>query len=133
MKLAPEPALPAQPLPPAAWWVHLLFWALVCLTVVMSLLPVEQLPQEVHFWDKAQHALGFAALGFLGLQVGTRRPLRMGVALALLGLAIEWAQSLTGWRQGDWQDWLADVVGLVLGWLCLAVWRWLRLKMVDLR
>ena len=63
----------------------------------MSLLPVEQLPQEVHFWDKAQHALGFSALGFLGLQVGARRPLRMWVALALLGLGIGLFAVLGGW------------------------------------
>ena len=104
---------------PAAWWVRGLFWALVLLTVVMSLIPVEQLPQEVHFWDKAQHALGFAALAFLGLQVGARRPLVALLALAGLGLCIEGAQSLTGWRQGDWQDWVADLVGLALGWLAL--------------
>lgn len=103
----------------APWWVRLLFWALVCVTVVMSLLPVEQLPQAAHFWDKAQHALGFAALAFMGLQVGARRPLGTLVALAVLGMGIEGAQSLTGWRQGDWQDWLADVVGLALGWQAL--------------
>jgi VanZ family protein len=127
-----KPRAPTLVPPAAAWWVQLLFWALVCVTVVMSLLPVEQLPQAAHFWDKAQHALGFAALAFLGLQVGARRPLGTLLALAVLGLGIEWAQSLTGWRQGDWQDWLADVVGLVLGWHGLALSRWLRLRMVEL-
>ena len=69
--------------------------------------------------DRANVALGFAALAFLGLQVGARRPLVTLVALAGLGLGIEAAQSLTGWRQGDWQDWAADLVGLALGWLAL--------------
>lgn len=128
-----KPIGPAPQPPAAAWWVQLLFWALVSVTVVLSLLPGEQLPQELHFWDKAQHALGFAGLAFLGLQVGARRPLRTLAALALFGLGIEWAQSLTGWRQGDWQDWLADLVGLLMGWPCLALWRWLSLKVVELR
>lgn len=107
------------------WWLHLLFWSVVVLTVVLSLLPVEQLPREVHFWDKAQHALGFAALGFLGLQVGARRPVLTLIGLVALGACIEIAQSLTGWRDGDGLDWLADVVGLGLGWLALLAWRWL--------
>lgn len=110
--------------PPASGWVRLLFWALVCGTVVMSLLPVAQLPQAVVFWDKAQHALGFAALAFLGLLVGARRPWRTLAALALLGLGIEAAQSLTPWRQGDWLDWLADLLGLALGAVCLGLVRW---------
>ena len=38
------------------------FWALVVLTTVMSLMPNEQVPSSLVFWDKAQHTLGFAAL-----------------------------------------------------------------------
>jgi VanZ family protein len=114
-----KPTAQALQPPEAAWWVRWLFWALVGITLVLSLLPVEQLPREVHFWDKAQHALGFAGLSFLGLRVGASRPRLTLVALALLGLGIEWAQSLTGWRQGDWQDWLADLVGLAMGWQAL--------------
>jgi VanZ family protein len=42
------------------------------------------------------------------------------LGLVLLGAGIELAQWLTGWRQGDWQDWIADCVGLVMGYFA---WR----------
>ncbi len=32
----------------------------------------------------------------------------------MLGVGIEYAQHLTGWRQGDWADWLADCVGVAI-------------------
>mgnify|MGYP006157421105 CR=1 FL=1 len=64
----------------------------------------------------AQHALGFAGLTFLGVLAYARWPLRVLAGLALLGLCIEVAQSLTGWRHGDGWDWLADLVGLKAYW-----------------
>jgi hypothetical protein len=56
--------------------------------------------------DKAQHALGFAGLAFLGLMAypGRVRVRVLMLGLALFGAGIELAQWLTGWRQGDWQD-----------------------------
>jgi len=39
------------------------FWALATAITVLSLTPVEHLPPQVFdWWDKAQHALGFALL-----------------------------------------------------------------------
>jgi VanZ family protein len=43
----------------------------------------------------------------------------LGVLLCLQGVAIEVLQHWGGYRFGDWQDALADAVGVVLG-LCLA-------------
>lgn len=86
----------------------------------MTLAPAEQLPSAFNFWDKAQHALGFAALAFLGLMAYPHRIWRVVLGLVLFGVAIECAQAMTGWRTGDGQDWLADCVGVGLGYL---VWR----------
>lgn len=83
-------------------------------TVWLSLVPVDQVPSAFNFWDKAQHALGFAALAFTGLLSYPRHFRRLIPSLILLGLGIEYAQYLTGWRQGDWADWLADCVGLAI-------------------
>jgi VanZ family protein len=95
---------------------RLLFWLLLLLTLWFSLIPGNQVPSQLHFWDKAQHALGFAGLAFLGLRAYPDRIRQLMFGLMLLGAGIECAQALTGWRQGDWADWLADCVGLLMGY-----------------
>lgn len=99
------------------------FWVLLLSVAVMSLLPGEKLPAfTATIWDKAQHAGGYAALAALGLWAyGGRVPIvRLMLALTAFGIGIEFAQSATGWRQGDVQDALANTAGLAVGWL---VWR----------
>lgn len=98
------------------------FWLLVAVCSVMSLLPGEQIPSTLVFWDKAQHALGFAALAVLGLLAYPLAASRVMLGLLLFGVAIECAQAMTGWRQGDWMDALADAVGIAAGAGALAVW-----------
>lgn len=102
------------------------FWLLVVLTVVMSLIPVEQVPSTLVFWDKAQHALGFAALAVLGLLAYPKGGPHVLVGLLVLGVAIECAQALTGWRHGDWMDGLADAVGIAVGTGAMAMWARIR-------
>jgi len=106
----------------ALFW-KLSFWLLVLVTLWLSLIPAVQVPSAFHFWDKAQHALGFAAQAFLGLLAYPVRIRLLMSGLALLGAGIECAQWMTGWRQGDLQDWVADCVGLVIGVLA---WRLMR-------
>jgi VanZ family protein len=103
---------------PSLVW-KLSFWSLLVLTLWLSLIPVSQLPSELHFWDKAEHALGFAGLGFLGCLSYPGRTRWVVVGLVLFGAAVECAQALTGWRTGDWADWVADCVGLALGMAAL--------------
>ncbi len=100
----------------------LAFWTLAALTMLMSLMPHDQVPRTLVFWDKAQHALGFAALALLGLLAYPAKLQSVVFGLLLWGVVIECAQALTGWRQGDWQDWLADAVGIGLGCLVMAGW-----------
>ena len=99
---------------------RLSLWLLVLVTLWLSLIPVDQIPSAFSFWDKAQHAFGFAVLACLGLLAYPGRIRSLLFGLALLGVAIECAQRLTGWRFGDWQDWVADCVGIALGY---AAWR----------
>ncbi|MGB4583516.1 MAG: VanZ family protein [Rhodoferax sp.] len=96
------------------------FWSLVLITLWLSLIPADQVPSAFHFRDKAQHALGFTGLALLGLMAYPGRIRLLMLGLALLGACIEVAQWMTGWRQGDWQDWVADCVGLVMVY---SVWR----------
>lgn len=74
-------------------------------------------------WDKANHTLAFAALAFVGVWALWQRPrqwLLLCVALLAYGGFIEIAQSFTPTRQADWQDVLADGVGIAVG--LLAAW-----------
>ena len=92
------------------------FWALALCVAVLSLMPTNYLPaQAFSLWDKAQHALAFTALASLGLLAYPRQPWRVAIALLAFGGAIELAQAATGWRYGEWSDWLADAVGLAAG------------------
>lgn len=98
------------------------FWALMLCVTVLSLMPTAYLPPQVFsLWDKAQHALAFTALALLGLRAYPRRLWHLALGLLVLGGGIELAQAATGWRHGEWGDWLADAVGLALG--ALLTWR----------
>lgn len=93
------------------------FWFTLLLVAILSLSPPAYLPSPVFsLWDKAQHAAAFAALAFLGLQAHTSRVRwQLVIALLALGGAIELAQASTGWRYGEWLDWMADAVGIAIG------------------
>jgi VanZ family protein len=105
----------------------LAFWGAVAAVLVLSLLPVDRLPEQVlDLWDKAQHAFGFAVLTVLGWLAYPHRARILWPSLLLLGAFIEVAQHATGWRYGDVLDWLADAVGVALGAVCM--WAWGRLS-----
>lgn len=81
-------------------------------------------------WDKAQHAFlyaGFAlTLGFALTKPGASITMSRGftaVALgALYAASDEWHQSFVPGRSADPADWLADVIGLVVGIAAYAAW-----------
>lgn len=94
---------------------------LVFATLWLSLMPAERIPSAFHFWDKAQHALGFAALAYFGLTGYVLQARRVLLGLVVFGIAIEVMQHLSGWRHGDWLDWVADCAGLLIGYAALRV------------
>ena len=99
-----------------------LFWVGFIGLNALALSPAPYLPpfEVFNWWDKAQHAIGFGTLAVLAaLAYPHVSKLRLGVLLCLQGVAIELLQHWGGYRFGDWQDALADAVGVVLG-LCLA-------------
>lgn len=74
---------------------------------------------DVIGWDKANHALAFAALALTAL-LGRRGQGAAGLvggmlALVAWGGALELLQSQLPPRQGDWADLAANAVGVVLG------------------
>ncbi len=94
-------------------------WLGVVTALVLSLSPAT--PQgPVGHADKLVHLAGYATLMFWWTQLYISFPqrVRVGAALVLLGIAIEWLQGLTPTREPDAWDMLANTIGIVLGgWL----------------
>ena len=98
---------------------QLLFWGLVAITLVLTLMPAQEMPNALIFWDKLQHALCFATLALVGLFAYMQQPKQVCTGLCLYGALIELMQTyFTSTRHGDWLDWLADTIGIIVG-LCL--------------
>lgn len=100
------------------------FWLALTVLSILFLLPQYFLaPGIFDWWDKLQHSLAFGLLTILGLlaYATTKRSLqrqshRVVIAMVLYGALIEILQSLSGWRYGEFGDWVADVVGVLLAW-----------------
>lgn len=95
---------------------RLLFWIGCVVVAVLALLPREQVPIILDFWDKAQHAAAFFVLGVLGLLVYCRQKGSIFLGLSAFGACIELLQWAGGVRVGSWVDWLADMAGLVVAY-----------------
>jgi len=103
------------------------FWGLSLSVGLLSLLPAEHLPPiAFDWWDKAQHALAFLVLGGFGFLAYPEKPSHVAVGLLIYGALIELAQAATGWRYGDWQDWMADAFGVGVAILVLRANIWNR-------
>jgi VanZ family protein len=99
------------------WRVLLLLLVVAILWLALSPVP----PKTVDTgWDKANHAMAFAALGFVSVWAVWPRPRGWAwlvLALLAFGGAIEIAQTFLPPREGDWWDLLADGVGIAIGLL----------------
>jgi VanZ family protein len=91
---------------------------------IASLTPTPYLPPQVFdIWDKAQHAGAFLLLGGMGLLAYPASASRVLLGLLAFGGGIELAQAATGWRIGDWLDWLADAIGIAAVYLAWVFWK----------
>jgi len=100
-----------------------LFWRLalaaaLALITALSLLPLGP-DAPTTGWDKTNHLLGFALLAMLACRAWPQRIVASMAALLAYGGLIELLQSLTSYRSAEWGDWLADALGLLLGWSLL--------------
>lgn len=96
--------------------IRITFWCSAAVLAIASLVPVELLPQQAAtIWDKGQHAFGFGWLALVGLLAYSHKPRTMIIALLAYGGVIELLQLATGWRYGEWLDFLADGVGILIG------------------
>jgi VanZ family protein len=96
------------------------FWATFLVLTYLFLVPQQYLAPEIFdWWDKLQHSLAFGVLTILALiayGLNQTKVRRATFALGTYGALIEVLQSLSGWRYGEFRDWLADLLGVVIAW-----------------
>ena len=97
---------------------RVLFWLCFVGLTGLALSPAPYLPplDIFNWWDKAQHAIGYGNLAASApLAYPKVGKLRLAALLCLHGCLIEVLQYFSGYRFGDWQDALADGVGVMVG------------------
>jgi VanZ family protein len=87
---------------------------------VLSLAPAQTAP-SLDLSDKLQHAFAYACLACTGcFGFGHGRPriqLAVVVALSVFGGLLEVLQPLAAARTGSFADWMANQIGILIGWL----------------
>jgi VanZ family protein len=103
-----------------AWLI--LGWCGVVGVIVMSLIPNPPDFVPIEQGDKVEHIVAYGSLMFWFAQVYGALRTRAIVAglLIALGIAIEYVQGWTGWRDFSYADMAADAAGVALGWLIAA-------------
>ena len=101
-----------------AWLWIAIAWLGIALLVYLSLGRIEVgLPGPNG--DKYGHISAYAVLTFWFMQLydGVRERRAVALLLLALGVVLEIAQSMTGYRTMDPADAVADAIGIALGWL----------------
>jgi VanZ family protein len=95
----------------------LLGWGMVFSVIVLSLIPMEDVDLG-EGRDKVAHLVAYGSLTFwFGmLFAGRARQLGIAIALAAMGVAIEFLQGLTDYRTFEVADMVANAIGAALGW-----------------
>jgi VanZ family protein len=96
-------------------------WLLAILTVIVgSVLPSDSNPMRalgsLHINDKIEHAGAYMVLALLpGLHERRKFVIAAAVGAVALGVALEYAQLYSGWRDFEVADMVADAIGVCLG------------------
>jgi VanZ family protein len=107
---------------PRLWLVS--GWILVVLAIIVSIVPLGEMPKMGGISDKLEHTVAYAALTlwFAGIYPKSRYPM-IGVALLVMGIAIEGLQgTMNLGRQADMRDVYANTLGIVSGLLLALLW-----------
>ena len=106
--------------------LDILLTVIVTLTLTVAMLwPLEAPPPTPEGSDKLVHFIAFGALAFPLARTGRFGLLPVFIAASAYGGAIELIQPSFN-RSADINDWVADVVGVVLGIGCGLLYRRIR-------
>lgn len=99
------------------WWG--LAWLLIALILYLSLIPNPPKPVDLDGFDKLEHMLAYCALmaWFSQLQRATLQLLRNALLFIAMGIGVEILQGLSGYRDFEYADMLANSIGVLLGWV----------------
>ena len=96
--------------------VKITFWVACIVFGFLCLIPMTYLPSGLFdWWDKAKHVIAFFCLSGLGILAYQKAAVKVAAGLFLYGGVIEILQWLTGWRSGEFADWVADGIGILIG------------------
>jgi VanZ family protein len=99
---------------------------IVTLTLTVAMLwPLEAPPPAPNSSDKVVHLIAFAALSFPLARTGRIGLIPVFVGASAFGGLIELIQPTFN-RSADMNDWVADILGVVLGIICGLIYRRLR-------
>ena len=106
--------------------LDILLTIIVTLTLTVAMLwPMDQPPPAPEGSDKLVHFMAFAALAFPLARTGRIGLLPVFIGASAFGGAIELIQPSFN-RSADINDWVADIVGVVLGLGCGLLYRRIR-------
>ncbi len=96
-------------------WAKTLFWVSMVIVLILSLIPMTG-PASVSGQDKLHHFIAYAFLCWLAIRSYRDRfsIASIGIALVVLGLAVEVAQYFTDYRYAEFADAVANTAGILL-------------------
>ncbi len=92
-------------------------WAMVLTVVVLSLVPLPDVPNSVPNSDKWLHFTTYFILTYWFLHSYYKKPIPITVGFVLLGTLLECLQALTVYRYWEWLDLVMNISGVLLALL----------------
>ncbi len=102
--------------------IFTILFSIACIAILFaSSFPIRTSKITILYWDKAAHLLAFCVLAFLCfnmlIESGILRRTIFGsiIIVSFYGIIIEAYQYLIPGRQCSFWDWIADLIGAVVG------------------
>ena len=92
-------------------------YALAVAIIVVSLIPSPPVDMQAGR-DKVYHAIAYCLLMWWFVQAYSRQSwFTIALACSTLGIVLEYAQRLTGYRSFSYEDMAANIIGVIVAWI----------------